>query len=1029
MRKITFLSVFLMLAMAMAASAQQHDIEIGQDAFEDKGLPIDPYHSFSYSQSIFLQEELNIEGQRITKIAYYYNGGRQWSDNITIYMAHTQLEELYGFEVEGLTLAYHGSLSVMNEPGWVEIPLMHPFEYNNSDNLLIAIKENTPGFRLNSNFYSSSTIDNKSILAFKDISPPYDVNNPPATGTVLSYRPNIRFWFDEIPDGPAIAVIPSQLYFQYIRENESKSLNVDIYNTGTDNLVIDGFEAPGLPFHSNFTGSIAPGQSQNVSISFNPEFMGDFAGYGGFTGNFDEELFQVMMEGYAVHQLSIIETFQETTFPPDEWYVDANSWTRRGFGGYIGGGNARLQHPGQPGRLVTPKINIQEGDQLVFFAAEFQDGELTVSYSPDMEDWIVLANPSLTRAFKRYIVDLDDAQGANYIAFSGVPQVYLDYVITPPVYQETPPQPAAQPLPADGFENAFVTQHLQWGQSVFADGYRVYLGTDNPPTNLVDGEDVGLLRQYKTPALEYSTTYYWQIVPYNDYGDAENCPVWSFETIMHDPVAAFPFEEGFEADNGMVPPAGWINQDGHWETTTNSNSGAFAAKARWNHPVDAVLITPPLQLPGDQNLDLVFYWQNGDIFNKADKIIGHDTLYVEVSDDYGQSWHPGLVLSAESVMHDFLPAMLPLASYAGDEIYIRFRHSTNSNNQFAKSVAIDDISVQPALEEPLVWLSNDSFYAGSIPENTWMTSEAFILRNLGADILTINDAYFTGDYFTTTLEVADVSLAFGEEYVFTLAFEPFEEGDFPGSFFIESNGGTVEVSLEGSSIHVPPFDFEGFESGVFPPLGWMVHDEDGDDINWMLAYAHAIPPHNGQHCVISFSYVDGIGDLTPDNWLVTPKIEVGHNQEFAFWVATQLQNYPYEHYKVYLSTTTNRLDQFDVLLWEETLQPENTTFSERVFDLSDYAGMDIYIAFHHTESVGQYLVKIDDIEIRDKDTEFLPGDANCDGVVNVLDIIAIVNYFVGLEPDPFCFDNADVNGDGVINILDVIGTVGLFAAP
>ncbi len=56
----------------------------------------------------------------------------------------------------------------------------------------------------------------------------------------------------------------------------------------------------------------------------------------------------------------------------------------------------------------------------------------------------------------------------------------------------------------------------------------------------------------------------------------------------------------------------------------------------------------------------------------------------------------------------------------------------------------------------------------------------------------------------------------------------------------------------------------------------------------------------------------------------------------------------------------------------------------------------------------------------------LPGDANCDGVVNVLDVIAIVNYFVGLEPDPFCFDNADVNGDGVINILDVIGTVEIF---
>ncbi len=56
----------------------------------------------------------------------------------------------------------------------------------------------------------------------------------------------------------------------------------------------------------------------------------------------------------------------------------------------------------------------------------------------------------------------------------------------------------------------------------------------------------------------------------------------------------------------------------------------------------------------------------------------------------------------------------------------------------------------------------------------------------------------------------------------------------------------------------------------------------------------------------------------------------------------------------------------------------------------------------------------------------IPGDANCDGVVNVLDVIALANYFAGDIPDVFCFDNADVNGDGVINVLDMIGTVEIF---
>ncbi|HHN47346.1 MAG TPA: hypothetical protein ENN08_00135 [Bacteroidales bacterium] len=55
----------------------------------------------------------------------------------------------------------------------------------------------------------------------------------------------------------------------------------------------------------------------------------------------------------------------------------------------------------------------------------------------------------------------------------------------------------------------------------------------------------------------------------------------------------------------------------------------------------------------------------------------------------------------------------------------------------------------------------------------------------------------------------------------------------------------------------------------------------------------------------------------------------------------------------------------------------------------------------------------------------LAGDANCDGMVNVLDIIAIANYIMGLNPEPFCFENADVNADNIIDVLDVIGTANI----
>jgi len=55
----------------------------------------------------------------------------------------------------------------------------------------------------------------------------------------------------------------------------------------------------------------------------------------------------------------------------------------------------------------------------------------------------------------------------------------------------------------------------------------------------------------------------------------------------------------------------------------------------------------------------------------------------------------------------------------------------------------------------------------------------------------------------------------------------------------------------------------------------------------------------------------------------------------------------------------------------------------------------------------------------------LSGDSNCDGAVNIMDVITTANYIMGNNPQPFCFDYADVNADGMINIADIIGTVNI----
>lgn len=49
------------------------------------------------------------------------------------------------------------------------------------------------------------------------------------------------------------------------------------------------------------------------------------------------------------------------------------------------------------------------------------------------------------------------------------------------------------------------------------------------------------------------------------------------------------------------------------------------------------------------------------------------------------------------------------------------------------------------------------------------------------------------------------------------------------------------------------------------------------------------------------------------------------------------------------------------------------------------------------------------------------GDVNKDGKVNILDIVAVVNYSLG-ETDETLYVY-DVNGDGNVNILDIVMVV------
>ena len=56
---------------------------------------------------------------------------------------------------------------------------------------------------------------------------------------------------------------------------------------------------------------------------------------------------------------------------------------------------------------------------------------------------------------------------------------------------------------------------------------------------------------------------------------------------------------------------------------------------------------------------------------------------------------------------------------------------------------------------------------------------------------------------------------------------------------------------------------------------------------------------------------------------------------------------------------------------------------------------------------------------------YIPGDANGDGLVNVTDIVATVNYIMEKNPANFNKAAADLNGDGEINVTDIVKMVSI----
>ncbi len=135
-------------------------------------IPVNAYYNYTYTQMIYTADQIG-QPVQVTKIAFNYSSTNDLDskDNVTIYMGHTSTRSFTSsnwsslIPPSNLAPVYYGPLYCTT--GWNEIVLDMPFDYNGTDNLVVAIDDNSGNYNGNSyRFYCTKTPDRFSSLSF-----------------------------------------------------------------------------------------------------------------------------------------------------------------------------------------------------------------------------------------------------------------------------------------------------------------------------------------------------------------------------------------------------------------------------------------------------------------------------------------------------------------------------------------------------------------------------------------------------------------------------------------------------------------------------------------------------------------------------------------------------------------------------------------------------------------------------------------------------------------------------------------------
>ena len=142
--------ILTLMALLFALSFQAQ-VTVGEGDVVNEEMPIEPFYKWSYSQVIYHAGEINASGT-ITGLKYEATPSTTLanSDGWTIYMGHTSLDQhptdnagtstgVAWVDISELTEVFSGTVTISDQV--VSITLDTPFEYNGTDNIMVAVVE------------------------------------------------------------------------------------------------------------------------------------------------------------------------------------------------------------------------------------------------------------------------------------------------------------------------------------------------------------------------------------------------------------------------------------------------------------------------------------------------------------------------------------------------------------------------------------------------------------------------------------------------------------------------------------------------------------------------------------------------------------------------------------------------------------------------------------------------------------------------------------------------------------------------